>query len=66
MAEEVIPDPLTSKTLEEGMTAFKQFQGKAHEFVPKTCPECGYVQEIKDQQFCGNCLLESDKKVILQ
>lgn len=66
MAEEVIPDPPTSKSLEEGLEFFKEFQGKVQDFEPKCCPECGYVQEIKSQEFCGDCLLEHDKKVPLQ
>ncbi len=68
MAErpEVPPDPYTSNNQEEALEMLQKLKDKAVDFVPRTCPVCGYKQELKHQEFCADCLEKSGTKIPLQ
>ena len=63
--QEVKPDPYTSKNYEEGMAALKKIKERAIDFTPKKCPTCGYIQELKHQIYCADCLEGTQQKIEL-
>ena len=65
MAElpKVAPDPYTSLNYDEGMEVIQKIKDKAADFIPHKCPKCGYIQELKHQEYCADCLENTAEKI---